>query len=70
MTASKNIVFALNRSCKSAYTALGAQSFKFILTARKDFMSVALMADIKNNLIGGAVEDLVQCNGKLNNAQI
>jgi len=43
---------------------------KFALAPREQFMHVALVSDIEDELIGRRIEDAMECDGELNDPEV
>ena len=70
MTCAEAIVRALISVGKSAYTSGLSKRIHLRITSRKKLVNVALMSNVKNNVIRGGVEHTVYCHSKLNSSEI
>ena len=70
MTVIKKIMNTFVLTSKTRDSTVLSQRGKIFISTRQNFVSVALMANIKNNRIFRTVKDPVQSNCKFNNTEI
>ena len=63
-------MFAFGAQKKSVKSFVLPHRVDAIETAREHFVDVTLMADVEDEFVPGRIEDAVQRDGKLDNAEI
>ena len=64
------VMLAFRPKKESVKTSVLAHGVHLPAASRQDLVDVALMADIKEDLVGGCVEDPVECDRQLNHSQV
>ena len=70
MTRAKAVVFALFAFGEARKSAALAQIVKILLSAGQDFMYVTLVTDVEDQVVFRQVENSVNGNGQLYDAEI
>jgi len=69
MRSAERIVFALAAFGETGQATFLAKRANTVASPRQDFMRIALMADVEDQLIVGRVEDRMNSDGHLNHAE-
>ena len=64
------VVFAFRSEKKTVQALVLADGRKAITTSSQQLMDVTLVADVKEDLVFGSVEDSMQCDREFNDAQV
>ena len=70
MPYAESVVFGFATFGEARQTAVAAHGVHLIFAAGEDFVRIALMADVPNQLVFGRVVHIVQGDGQLDRAQI
>ena len=69
MGGTEGIIGAFRAFGEAAEAALGAQGADAVAAAGEDFVGIALMADVPDDLVARGIEDGVQGDGEFNDAK-
>src|SRR5689334_483611 len=69
MCGAETVVFALGALGEAGEAATGAQGPNTVTASGQDFMRISLMANIPDELVGRRVENIVQRDGQLDDAE-
>src|SRR6185312_810273 len=69
MCGAETVVFALGALGEPGEATTGAQGPNSVTASGQDFVRIGLMADVPDELVGRRVEDVVQRDGQLDDAE-